>query len=168
MGGLCSEGHEFLKICKKKDVAATLRMMDVLVTQHSKRTAKRVRRALFGQSFVDFNANPWTTSKSSGDSIKPEAKKKTKKKQSRLEREFSQEERRFSQATTIVDSTPVDEFSDSPFRTFSSQKAGTATEQQSSLHLSSNAAHIEEFSHVSCKKCVNANTDRTEFFQLSP
>ena len=76
--------------------------------------------------------------------------------------------RRFSQATTIVDSSPVDEFSDSPFRTFSSQKAGTATEQQSNLHLSSSAAHIEEFSHVSCKKCVNANTETTEFFQLSP
>ena len=43
MGGLCKEGHEFLKI-----------MIDVLVTQHSKWTARRVRRALLGQSLVDF------------------------------------------------------------------------------------------------------------------
>ena len=110
MGGLCSEGHEFLKICKKKDMATTLRMMDVLVTQHSKWTAKRARRALFGQSFVDFNANPWTTSKSSKDFIKPEAKEKTKKKQSRLEREFSQSQSETSQATAIAESTPHSNF----------------------------------------------------------
>ena len=52
MGGLCKEGHEFLKICKKKDPVATLKMIDVLVTQHSKWTARRVRRALFGETIV--------------------------------------------------------------------------------------------------------------------
>ena len=52
MGGLCKEGHEFLKICKKKDPFATLRMIDVLVTQHSKWTARKIRRALFGHSLV--------------------------------------------------------------------------------------------------------------------
>jgi hypothetical protein len=196
MGGLCSEGHEFLKICKKKNKAATLRMMDVLVTQHSKWTAKRIRRALFGQSFVDFNADPWTTSRDSKDSVKPEAnKKKAKKKQSRIEREFSQGEKTTSQATTITDSTPIDEeVSDSPFHDFSPQKAGTATEQQSSPHLSpahneefsrfhvfssqeagtateqqsSPLAQIEDFSQVSSEKRVKAKNNNTEFFELSP
>ena len=60
VGGLCKEGHAFLKVCKKKDPIATARMIDVLVTQHFKWTARRVRRALFGQSIGDFSADPWT------------------------------------------------------------------------------------------------------------
>ena len=92
MGGLCKEGHDFLKICKKKDPTATQWMIDVLVTQHSKWTARRLRRALFGQSLVDFTADPWTGVHSKRDSKAAGAQKKTKKKESRLEREFSQGE----------------------------------------------------------------------------
>ena len=83
--------------------------MDVLVTQHSKWTARRVRRALFGQSLVDFKADPWVAVKSQCDSKAKDAKKKAVSKQSRLEREFSQAESQFSQATTIVQSTPASE-----------------------------------------------------------
>ena len=85
MGGLCKEGHEFLKICKKKDPIATLRMIDVLATQHSKWTAKRIRRSLFGQSIVDFDADPWisVSSPEENNSQKKVVKKKQKK-QSRL------------------------------------------------------------------------------------
>ena len=36
MGGLCSEGHEFLRLCKKRDVEKTFHLMDVLITQHSR------------------------------------------------------------------------------------------------------------------------------------
>ena len=54
MGGLCQEGHDFLRLCKKRNKGATLRLLDVLVTQHAKWTARRIRRALFGQSLVDF------------------------------------------------------------------------------------------------------------------
>ena len=86
MGGLCKEGHEFLKICKKKDKAATLRMIDVLVTQHSKWTARAVRRALFGQSIVDFTANPWVGIHSERNFREERVQEKTKEKQSRLER----------------------------------------------------------------------------------
>ena len=107
MGGLCKEGHEFLKICKKKNVAATLKMIDVLVTQHSKWTAKRVRRALFGQSLVDFNADPWISAKSQDDSKQIIFKKQDRKKRSRIDNAFSQEGGQFSQATTVAESTPV-------------------------------------------------------------
>ena len=93
MGGLCKEGHDFLKVCKKKDPTATQWMIDVLVTQHSKWTARRLRRALFGQSIVDFTADPWAgVHHSKRDSKAAGAQKRTKKKQSRLEREFSQGE----------------------------------------------------------------------------
>ena len=36
MGGLCQEGHDFLRICKKRKKGATLRLLDVLVAQHAK------------------------------------------------------------------------------------------------------------------------------------
>ena len=75
-------------------------MIDVLVTQHSKWTARRVRRALFGQSIVDFKADPWAGVHSKRDSKAAEAQKRTKKKQSRLEREFSQGESQSSRASS--------------------------------------------------------------------
>ena len=51
-----------------------------------------MRRAFFGQSIVDFTADPWTGVHSKRDSKAAGAQKKTKKKESRLEREFSQGE----------------------------------------------------------------------------
>jgi hypothetical protein len=38
-----------------------LHLLDVLVTQHAKWTAKRVRRGLFGQSIVDFSTASWSS-----------------------------------------------------------------------------------------------------------
>ena len=61
MGGLCEEGHEFLRLCKKRNKGATLHLLDVLVTQHAKWTAKRIRRGLFGQSLVDFSTESWSS-----------------------------------------------------------------------------------------------------------
>merc|ERR1711970_1112562 len=71
--------------------------MDVLVTQHSKWTAKRVRRALFGQSLVDFSNDPWESVKSQKESTQPEIQQKPTKKPSRIERAFSQTQSEFSQ-----------------------------------------------------------------------
>ena len=59
-GGLCDEGHDFLRSRKKRNKGATLHPLDVLVTQHAK-TAKRVRRGLFGQSIVDFSTDSWSS-----------------------------------------------------------------------------------------------------------
>ena len=76
-------------------------------TQHSKWTAKRVRRALFGQSLVDFDADPWVgvDNQEKSSCNKKAVKKKSQNKQSRLEKSFSQVES--SQATTAADSTPL-------------------------------------------------------------
>jgi len=61
MGGLCEEGHEFIRLCKKRNKGATLHLLDVLVTQHAKWTAKRIRRGLFGQSLVNFSTESWSS-----------------------------------------------------------------------------------------------------------
>ena len=50
MGGLCEEGHEFLRVCRKRNLEKTTYMIDVLVTQHAKWIAGSIRRALFGQA----------------------------------------------------------------------------------------------------------------------
>ena len=60
MGGLCSEGHEFLRLCRKRNPVKAELLLDVLVTQHSKWTARRVHRALFGQNLIDFSGDSWT------------------------------------------------------------------------------------------------------------
>ena len=108
MGGLCKEGHEFLRICKKKNLPATLRMMDVLATQHSKWTATRLRRALFGQSLVDFSADPWIGAKSSKKKAQPHVEMKSGKKASRIEREFSQSQSEFSQTPLVEEESSSD------------------------------------------------------------
>ena len=35
-------------------------MLDVLVTQHSRWTARRIHRALFGQSLINFEGDSWS------------------------------------------------------------------------------------------------------------
>ena len=110
------------------------RMIDVLVTQHSKWTARRVRRALFGQSLVDFTADPWVAVKGQTDSKAASANKKVGNKQSRLEREFSQSQSSSSQATVIVESTPADEAFSSP-----ETPAGT-------VYFSNDSSSFQDFS----------------------
>ena len=60
MGGLCKEGHEFFRICQKRSPINADHMQDVLVTQHSRWTARRVHRALFGQCLINFLGSSWT------------------------------------------------------------------------------------------------------------
>ena len=50
IGGLCEEGHEFLRVCRKRNPEKTKHLIDVLVTQHSRWVASRMRRSLFGQA----------------------------------------------------------------------------------------------------------------------
>ena len=87
-------------------------MIDVLVTQHSKWTARRIRRALFGQSLVDFSADPWRGANDQKNFGSQEIKKRAKKKLSRLELEFSQTESQPSQATTLIESTQLQNTND--------------------------------------------------------
>ena len=91
MGGLCEEGHEFLRLCKKRNKGATMHLLDVLVTQHAKWTAKRIRRGLFGQALVDFWTDSWSSIqlKESGKSTS-EQKRTLPRKTPRLLRVFAQ------------------------------------------------------------------------------
>ena len=50
MGGLNKEGHELLRLFRKKNLTKTQHLIDVLSTQHARWVAKRIRRALFGQT----------------------------------------------------------------------------------------------------------------------
>ena len=92
MGGLCEEGHEFIRLCKKRNKGATLHLLDVLVTQHAKWTAKRIRRGLFGQSLVDFSTASWSSIqlKESTHSSACQQESKQSKKTPRLLRSFAQ------------------------------------------------------------------------------
>ena len=71
---------------------ATLHLLDVLVTQHAKWTARRIRRALFGQSLVDFSGPSWSSIKIRADVQEPQIVNRRKKKisETRMMREFSQ------------------------------------------------------------------------------
>ena len=67
-------------------------MLDVLVTQHAKWTAKRIRRGLFGQALVDFSTESWSSIQLK-DSAKSSASQQTRtqpKKTPRLLRSFVQ------------------------------------------------------------------------------
>ena len=110
-------------------------MIDVLVTQHSKWTARRVRRGLFGQSLVDFTADPWIGIKGQEDCKTANIEMKKKSKQSRLEKEFSQADSQTSQATAFVESASVCDFR--PSR--EEQPSGT-------VYFSSDASHFQDFS----------------------
>jgi hypothetical protein len=90
MGGLCQEGHDFLRLCKKRNKGATLRLLDVLVTQHARWTARRIRRALFGQSLIDFAGSSWSSIKIHKSTSEPTMENRRKAEVSRLTREFSQ------------------------------------------------------------------------------
>merc|ERR1712139_304295 len=90
MGGLCKEGHDFLRLCKKRNRTATLRLLDVLATQPAKWTARRIRRALFGQSLVDFSGSTWSCIKIRGSELEPKPVNRRKQQTSRMSQEFSQ------------------------------------------------------------------------------
>ena len=121
-------------------------------------TARRVRRALFGQSLVDFTADPWVGVKGQLDSKEASANKKVRSKQSRLEREFSQSQSSSSQATVIVESTPADEASSSP-----EVPAGTVFFNDSSSFQDFSAFQKQNFQYQSFQ--MNNNQSSTEPFQ---
>ena len=90
IGGLCKEGHDFLRLCKKRNKSATLRLLDVLVAQHAKWTARRIRRALFGQSLLNFSGSSWSSVKIHKSTPEPTQVNRRKAKVSRMTREFSE------------------------------------------------------------------------------
>ena len=155
MGGLCKEGHEFLHLCKKRNKAATLHLLDVLVTQHAKWTAKRVRRGLFGQSIVDFSTASWSAIQLSGSANTSKQAEKTPRllrsqerqllgKTPRLLRTFADKS---AQLTVVPEQAQHQSFIPG-MSAYDSQdasiEAGTA-QCTSNFSLSTKAAHCEEY-----------------------
>ena len=77
---------------QKAQQRCVLHLLDVLVTQHAKWTAKRVRRGLFGQSIVDFSTESWSSIQlqESAKSNPSQSATKQAKKTPRVLRSFAQ------------------------------------------------------------------------------
>ena len=69
-----------------------MHLIDVLVTQHAKWTAKRIRRGLFGQALVDFSTASWSSIqlKESGNCNASQQKRDQPKKTPRILGNFAQ------------------------------------------------------------------------------
>jgi hypothetical protein len=65
MGGLNDEGVEFLRMLNKRNPEQAKHLQDVLVSQHARWTARRVRRALFGQALPRQAEDAWRVVSSS-------------------------------------------------------------------------------------------------------
>jgi len=157
MGGLCQEGHEFLRLCKKRNKGATLRLLDVLVTQHAKWTARRIRRALFGQSLVDFSGSSWTCVKiHKSSAAEPTQVNRRKTQVSRITQAFSQ--------AVEVDAQPRQ-------HPTNCQRLVPGMSQYGDSQIVYEDSHVD---HVGTEDFLDADevpaaiSQRTEFFVLSP
>ena len=144
LGGYCQEGY-YLRLYKKRNKSATLRLLDVLATQHAKWTARRIRRALFGQSLVDFSGSSWSCIKIRGPEPDVQIENRRKKKVSRMMQEFSQTATEKSSSCTYEKDSLIPGMA-----LYTSQTvdvdfsvAGTAT---SGISLSTSAVHHAEIS----------------------
>ena len=143
MGGFCAEGHDFLRLCKKRNKGATLHLLDVLVTQHAKWTARRIRRGLFGQALVDFSAETWSSIQLQ-DSAKQKTslqEKKQPKKTPRLLRSFAQKRIVTEDTHSLVPGMSLyDDFD---------MDVGTASAETRSVSFSTTAAANQKVSRES-------------------
>ena len=90
-GGYCQEGYYFLRLYKKRNKSATLRLLDVLATLHAKCTTKLIRRALFREYLLlIFGAERWSSIKLRADVPEPRTLNRRKKKVCRMMQYFSE------------------------------------------------------------------------------
>ena len=142
MGGLCKEGHEFLRICRKKDVEKTQHMIDVLITQHAKWTARRIKRSLFGQALIDFSKDSW-----SRVPIDNDTQRSTQKRGINLQHKFIPRlARQFSSGSVLDDSQGTD--------------SNEVDEVDSGNDSDESEDHMQTLRTLS----VPANSKETEFF----
>ena len=99
---ICYEGPASLGFWRKRNKTTlpdlfslwnieSAKKADVLVTQHAKWTARRIRRALFGQSLIDFSGSSWTCVKiHKSSTVEPTQVNRRKAQVSRITRAFSQ------------------------------------------------------------------------------
>ena len=174
MGGLCKEGHDFLSLCKKRNKGATLRLLDVLVTQHAKWTARRIRRALFGQSLVDFAGSSWSSVKIHKSAAEPTMVNESKANVSRLAREFSQtvpeKDTQSCQHTPHCHSLVPGMSQYSVSQEFSQVEGAVGNAEN--LSFSAGPANYREADQESAADNLNSTEDfrveRCEFYELSP
>ena len=137
---------------KKRNKSATLRLLDVLVTQHAKRTARRIRRALFGQSLLDFSGSSWSSVKIHKSKSLPEPTQVNRRKStvSRMTREFSQAIRQPAQNCHAL--VPgMSQYGDSQ-----------------DIFMFSEVEHVGNEDSSIADEVPAAISQRTEFFELSP
>ena len=130
-------------------------MIDVLVTQQSKWIATRVLIALFGQSHVDFSADPWIGIKSSKKKAQPQIEMRSGKKASRIQREFSQSQSESSQTQLVEESFSESEEEEVP--------AGTVHYYRNPDGSSSSVQDFSGFQYQNFQ--MNNNQFSTEPFQ---
>ena len=177
MGGLCSEGHEFLRVCRKRNPEKIDTLLDVLVTQHSRWTARRIHRALFGQSLIDFSGTSWTnlSSHKTSSRISNRCKHKTHANQthilSKFSKQFTATEQFESDSDSDMDISPRDNCCEI-------QEVDVSRNDCSESHANNfsqqDLVRESEPQHVGCEDLRRSNrvspaiSQRPEFFELSP
>ena len=120
-----------------------MHLLDVLVTQHAKWTARRIRRGLFGQALVDFSAETWSSIQLQ-DSAKQKTslqEKKQPKKTPRLLRSFAQKRIVTEDTHSLVPGMSLyDDFD---------MDVGTASAETRSVSFSTTAAANQKVSRES-------------------
>ena len=127
-------------------------MLDVLVTQHAKWTARRIRRALFGQSLVDFSGACWSCVKiHKYSAAEPTQVNRRKAAVSRITREFSQAVRQ-------------------PAKNCHALVPGMAQyEDSQEIFTDSEVEHVGNEDFLEADEVpARASQRTTEFFELSP
>ena len=153
MGGLCEEGHEFLRLCKRRNKGATMHLLDVLVTQHAKWTAKRIRRGLFGQALVDFSTECWSSIQLQ-ESLSQQTKRQSKK-TPRILRNFAQ--------SRILADDDVGMHAKTAKQTGSlSISTGATTNKKVSLSFSTGAATSEKLFQGSDAESVASGSEESD------
>ena len=138
-------------------------MLDVRVTQHARWTARRIRRALFGQSLIDFSGDSWSAIKTHerSSSSQPEIVNRRKKKVSRMAQEFSL----VPGMSQYRDSQDVD------------MDAGSVVDSANGRSFSTSAVNFEIAGSVSLSRpaardagvsIAQSMTQGAQFFELSP
>ena len=122
-----------------------------------------MRRALFGQSTVDFSADPWIGHKDRNDSKRKEVSLKPRKAPTRIEREFSQSQSEASQTQTQPESRDdsSEEVEDTPMQAVSVEVFPEGT-----VYFSDGFSSFQDFSGFQYQEFqMNNNQFSAEPFQ---
>ena len=141
-----------------------MHLLDVLVTQHAKWTAKRIRRGLFGQSIVDFSTASWSSIQLKNSAFCPASQQKREqpKKTPRLLRSFAQ-------SRVVTEKVRGDQPlipGMSPYSDDVDMDAGTA-EHSGGLSVSTGAAGRKKFSHEPKTGSLSLSTGATNSKEVS-